>query len=80
MELERRMVYAFVMRVPVSKYPQLHQLCWSRPDDTVLDGADALALYERNWRFVDKDALDADERALIDGLVQQYGNGVFLAA
>ena len=32
MELERRMVYVFVMRVPVSNYPQLHQLCWNRPD------------------------------------------------
>lgn len=64
------------MRVAVARYPQLHSLAWSRPPGAVLDGADALALYERNWRFIDAAALDPDERALIAALVARYGNGV----
>ena len=45
------------MQVRVENYAQLRDLCWNRPADTVLDGRDALAIYERNWRFVDRDAL-----------------------
>ena len=64
------------MQVQVRDYPQLHLLCWNRPADTVLDGRDALALYERNWRFVDEGALTDDERHLIDALVAAHGGGV----
>lgn len=74
------MVHVFMMEISVAPYPQLQQLCWNRPADAVLSGEDALALYERNWRFVDTDALTTDERALIDRLVQRYGGGSFLAA
>ena len=70
----------FVMEIHVALYPQLQRLCWNRPADAVLNGKDALALYERNWRFVDKAALTVDERALIDMLVQRYGSGTLLAA
>lgn len=68
------------MQIDVKTYPQLRALCWNRPDDTVVDGAEALALYERNWRFVDEDALTDDERELLAALVAKYGNGVFLSA
>ena len=68
------------MRIVVANYPQLRQLCWNRPANTVLDGDEALAVYERNWRFVDESALDADERALIARLVAQHGNGVLLTS
>ena len=64
------------MQVLVENYAQLRDLCWNRPTDTVLDGRDALAIYERNWRFVDRDALTEAEQALLDRLVARYGNGV----
>lgn len=64
------------MQVRVENYEQLRDLCWNRPTDTVLDGHDALAIYERNWRFVDRDALTEEEQALLDTLVARYGNGV----
>ena len=64
------------MQVRVKDYPQLEQLCWNRPVDAVLDGADALAVYERNWRFVVPEALTVDERRMLDTLVARYGNGV----
>lgn len=68
------------MNVRVNKYPQLRQLCWNRPDDAVVDGETALALYERNWRFVDHDAIIPSEQRLLDRLVAEYGNGHLLAA
>ncbi len=68
------------MQIQANKYPQLHDLCWNRPDDAVLDGPEALALYERNWRFVDHEALEPEEARLIDILVARYGCGMLLAA
>jgi hypothetical protein len=67
------------MNVRVSQYPQLRQLCWNRPDDVVVDGETALALYERNWRFVDHEAITPGEQELLDHLVAVHGNGHFLA-
>jgi len=64
------------MQVRVENFPQLRDLCWNRPANTVLDGREALAIYERNWRFIDKEALDREERNLLDRLVTRYGNGV----
>ncbi|MBU0553523.1 hypothetical protein KKF91_06600 [Myxococcota bacterium] len=68
------------MEVKINEYPQLHMLCWNRPDNTVLDGRDALALYERNWRFVDQSALTNAEHCLLNTLVADYGHGVFMPA
>ncbi|MBW7921242.1 MAG: hypothetical protein H3C51_03990 [Rubellimicrobium sp.] len=68
------------MKIMVSEYPQLRQLCWNRPDDAVIDGETALALYERNWRFVDRDAITPRERRLIDRLVAEHGQGHLLVA
>lgn len=62
--------------IQVDRYPQLKGLCWNRASDTELDGEEALALYERNWRFVDVEALTSEERDLIEELVARYGNGV----
>lgn len=68
------------MNVTVKQYPQLRQLCWNRPDDAVVDGETALALYERNWRFVDQEAITPRERKLLDLLVATHGGGLMLTA
>jgi hypothetical protein len=68
------------MKIKVNAYPQLQVLCWNRANDAVIDGAEALELYERNWRFVEQDALTADERQLLETLVADYGHGVLLVA
>jgi hypothetical protein len=41
-----------------------------------LDGADALAIYERNWRFIVPEELTVEERQLLETLVADYGSGV----
>lgn len=79
MEIATRQAYINLMRVRVDAYPQLRTICWNRRDDAILDGEDALALYERNWRFVDAAALDLRERRFIDRLVERYGRGVLMA-
>lgn len=68
------------MNVKVENYPQLRQLCWNRNDNAVVDGAVALALYERNWRFVDRNAITNDEQLLLNDLVATYGGGNMLTA
>lgn len=67
------------MNVRVNQYPQLRRLCWNRPDDAVVDGETALALYERNWRFVDFDVITPHEKKLLDHLIDVHGNGHLLA-
>ena len=48
------------MDIRVSLYPQLRQLCWNRLEDGVMDGEAALAIYERNWLFVDTEAMTTE--------------------
>ena len=61
--------------VDISDFPQLKQLCWNLKTE-FLTRADALAIYERNWRLIDQHTLDPTERNLIDELVEQLGKGV----
>jgi hypothetical protein len=56
-------------------HPTLKLLCWNRAD-RFLPAAEAFALYERNWRFVDEATLGPHERALIERLTQTCGRGL----
>ncbi len=42
----------------------------------MLDEEEAFALYEREWRWVEQDQLQPQERELIARLMQQFGHGV----
>lgn len=66
------------MQIRVNAYPQLRTLCWNRPHNAVVDGHEALSLYERNWRLVEADRLNVEEQELIDTLVARFGNGTFM--
>jgi hypothetical protein len=59
-------------------YPQLKKLAWQRRRVDELTPRDALALYERNWRHVDREALTRRERELIRLLVDALGAGRLL--
>lgn len=63
--------------VRVADYPQLKLLAWHRAGD-VVTAEEALALYERNWRHVDRAALTVAERELITRLAQRHGQGALL--
>jgi hypothetical protein len=64
--------------VDVEAYPELKLLCWNRGDRHI-GAREALALYERQWRFVDQGRLEPAERALIERLARDYGNGLLHA-
>ncbi|MGA8863374.1 MAG: helix-turn-helix transcriptional regulator [Gallionella sp.] len=55
-------------RVHLADYPQLKQLAWQVHGTDELTPAEALNIYERNWRHVDVNALAPRERQLVDAL------------
>lgn len=61
-------------------WPELARLAWNRDTSRPIPGAEALELYERNWRHVDREALTHEERALIQALAERYGGGHLLTA
>ncbi|OGT29844.1 MAG: hypothetical protein A2W28_05305 [Gammaproteobacteria bacterium RBG_16_51_14] len=52
----------------LADYPQLKQLAWQVHGTDELTPAEALSIYERNWRHVDVKALEPRERQLVDAL------------
>jgi transcriptional regulator with XRE-family HTH domain len=73
---------AYETRLPaivrVDDYPALKQLAWQLPGVTELSPAQALDLYERNWRHVDREHLLPHERRLIQALIDELGGGRLL--
>jgi transcriptional regulator with XRE-family HTH domain len=55
-------------RIQLAGYPQLKRLAWSARGVDSLSPAEALGLYERNWRHVDAQALEPHEQRLLDAL------------
>ncbi|MEO6321051.1 MAG: helix-turn-helix transcriptional regulator [Polaromonas sp.] len=55
-------------RIKLADYPQLKQLAWQVHGTDALTPAEALSIYERNWRHVDVQALAQRERQLVDAL------------
>lgn len=64
--------------VRLDDYPALKQLAWQLPGVTELSPAQALDLYERNWRHLDREGLAPQERRLIQTLVDELGGGRLL--
>ena len=62
--------------IDVHRFPQLQSLVWQRGATVYLAEAEALSLYEANWRFVDISKLIPRESELIRQLLDRHGNGV----
>lgn len=65
-------------RVRLQDYPQLRRLAWHLRGVDDLSPAEALSLYERNWRHLDQASLEPAERALVQALVTRLGGGRLL--
>lgn len=63
------------VRIHLQDYPELKRLAWHVHGVNDLTPAEALGIYERNWRHLDVTDLTPAERDLIDGLRQVFGNG-----
>ncbi|MDB6000590.1 MAG: transcriptional regulator, family [Rhizobacter sp.] len=69
---------ALPARISLADYPQLKRLAWSTPGKTDVTPAEALSLYERNWRHVDREQMDAREAELVNALAKTIGKGRLL--
>lgn len=65
-------------RVRLADFPQLKRLAWQLHGVDELSPADALNLYERNWRHLDRSRMEPAERALLQALVDRLGGGRLL--
>lgn len=62
-------------RIRLADYPQLKQLAWQVHGTDALTPAEALGIYERNWRHLDAAAMEPRERHLVDALRLALGEG-----
>lgn len=65
-------------RIRLADFAQLKGLAWQLHEVDELSPADALNLYERNWRHIDQARMEPAERALLQALVDRLGGGRLL--
>lgn len=58
-----------------AKFPELNKLAWNRDPRIPMAADEVFALYERNWRFVDREHLTEEETRLLMELGDRYGHG-----
>ncbi|MDW9481832.1 hypothetical protein GOB57_24595 [Sinorhizobium meliloti] len=73
------MVTHFGQEIIPAQFPELKTLVWNRDPARPMPADEVFALYERNWRFVDKDNLTDEEKLLIEELTDEFGHGRMLA-
>lgn len=59
-------------------YPALSQLAWQTDAGTEVTEVEALNLYERGWRHLDRNALTDHEKLFIQHLADTYSHGALL--
>lgn len=74
----RTRAHAPPAQVRLADLPELRRLAWQLDPATELTPKQALDLYERNWRHLDRAAMAPHERAVLDSLVHGVGGGRLL--
>ncbi len=64
--------------VKLLDYPALRALAWQTDAGTEVTETEALNLYERGWRHLDRDALTDAEKLFIQHLADTYSHGTLL--
>jgi hypothetical protein len=83
-DADRRHHYLSVMKatspemIVPTEFPQLAGLVWNGNPSRAIGREEAFTLYERYWRFVDRDRLTPAETDLIRRLTEEFGGGRFL--
>jgi len=62
--------------IHIADYPQLKRAAWFIDSSAEFTDQEALAFYERNWKYIEQDKLQPHEKALLERLVKEVGNGV----
>jgi hypothetical protein len=70
------MTLHFGTHIIPAEFPELRRLAWNRDPTRPIAAGEDFSLYERNWRFVDRDGLTARETQLIKELGEEFGGGV----
>lgn len=65
-------------KIRLRDYPELKKLAWQLHGVDALAPHEALQLYERNWRHLDREALTEKETQLIEALAREIGGGRLL--
>jgi transcriptional regulator with XRE-family HTH domain len=65
-------------KIRLRDFPQLKKLAWQLHGVEEISPLEALDLYERNWRHLDRAAVSADEAVLIDALSRELSGGRLL--
>ena len=64
--------------IRIADYPLLREIAWSTDPEAELSPTEAFSIYERNWRHLDREAMGAKERELLERLIATVGKGVLL--
>lgn len=62
-------------RIRLADYPQLEKLAWHVRDADTLSAREAMDIYERNQRHLDREAITPEESQLLEALRQAFGKG-----
>lgn len=62
--------------IRIADYPQLKDAAWYIAENALFTDEEALAFYERNWKYIEEDKLQPNELALIHRLVDEIGHGI----
>jgi transcriptional regulator with XRE-family HTH domain len=60
-------------RIRLRDHPQLRALAWQVRGTDSVTAREALDIYQRNQRHIDREALQPEERRLIDALAEVFG-------
>lgn len=60
-------------RIRLADYPQLEKLAWHVRDADTLSAREAMDIYERNQRHLDREAMTPEELQLLEVLRQAFG-------
>ncbi len=60
-------------------YPQLDKILWDTQAQNI-EPTLAYQCYEQRWQFVEQHKLSKQEKALLEQLKQNIGNGLFMPA
>ena len=63
--------------IDISECTELRSALWDR-GDTVMPAEELLHVYEDRWHYLEPERMGEHERRLLDALVRDVGNGVFL--
>ncbi|WP_343464280.1 hypothetical protein [Pantoea sp.] len=62
-----------------SNYPELDKVLWDFHNQKI-PAQLAFQMYEKRWKFIDEKHMEQKERRLLAQLIDEYGNGIFMAA